>query len=78
MFFFPFNTLDMYCWVQFILLANICCVRPSSDIRLDMAAAICREYSAQSFSPVLLFALHPSQFHKAFHLSLYSLRYLSY
>ena len=39
-FFFPFNTLDMYCWVQFIYLASIFCVKPSSDIRLDMAAAI--------------------------------------
>lgn len=48
-FFLPFSTLDMYCWVQFIFSASICCVKPSSVIRFDMAAAINYEYSAQSF-----------------------------
>ena len=32
-FFFPFNTLDMYCWVQPIFPASIFCVRPSSPSR---------------------------------------------
>ena len=40
MFFCPFSTLEMYCWVQLIFPASICCVSPSSDIRFDMVEAI--------------------------------------
>ena len=49
-FFSPFNTLDMYCCVQFILSASIRCDKPSSTILLVIVAAIACEYFLQFFN----------------------------